>query len=59
MKPRSMQIITMALLYVVSNLDDVIEAFTIDEAFQVNGKPCVAPTEDEIEEVLNDFQDVL
>ncbi len=59
MKPRSMQIIKLALLYVVSNLDDVIEAFTIDEAFQVNGEPCVIPTEDEIEEVLNDFQDVL
>ena len=60
MDERTREIIKMALLYMNSNLPDVIECFEEPgKPFAVNGTPTLRPLAKEVEAALHEFQDVL
>ena len=59
MTERQKELIRLALIYAISNLDDLIEAFgdgselgTID----ANGEDVPTPTEDEFDELMKEYQ---
>jgi len=59
MTNRQNQVIKMALLFAMSNLDDLIEAFGGTDGYCVNGVKTDPPTEAEVEQAIMEFQDVL
>lgn len=56
MTEREMQIVRMALIYLLANHDDACEAFTLPDdnvdVLDVNGEKVSTPTEEEIAKVL-------
>lgn len=58
MNTREMNIAKIALSYLLSNLDDVCELFETDDTAKINynGEIIDKPTEDEIEELMKQFQ---